>query len=154
MSDVRRAVLADIPFVVEAMAAFHATASPDDLGFPFDRQYVAEILRGLIGSPDGFVVVLDADGKQVGALIAAAHPGVTSPALQATELAWWVQPEHRGTWASVRMVREYERWARERGCRSLHLSNMHVLKGSSVERFYDRMGYRAIQTDFVKMLSV
>lgn len=105
----------------------------------------------MIEQPSGLVLVMEGgSGKPIGMLVALAHPGITSPALQATELAWWVEPDHRGSREAMTLLSEYEAWARAQGCVSITLSNIHHQKGDAVQRIYEHMGYRMLESSFAK----
>ena len=60
----------------------------------------------------------------------------------AVELAWWVDPEHRGL-AGVRLLQTFEQLARERGLRYVAMSDL-VLNGSEqspASRILGHFGY-------------
>lgn len=67
----------------------------------------------------------------------------------ATELAWWVDPEHRGGPAGIRLLEAFERWAGDAGANVVCLSDM-VMDGVDVGALLGRRGYRLIERSHVK----
>lgn len=67
----------------------------------------------------------------------------------ASEAAWWVEPERRGALAGPQMLGYAEQWARGRGLGSI---KMVAPTQSTVGRFYERLGYQALETAYVKAL--
>lgn len=67
----------------------------------------------------------------------------------ADELVWWVEPEHRHGTIGPRLLVAGEAWAREK---LLPVVKMVAPAGSQVGAFYQRMGYTAVETAFIKVL--
>lgn len=65
------------------------------------------------------------------------------------ELVWWVEPTRRGLRAGPALLAFAEGWAKSRG---LHLIKVVAPIGTRVGRYYDRRGYRPVETAYVKML--
>jgi hypothetical protein len=82
------------------------------------------------------------------ALIAYEHP-LTGRRV-GEELAWWVEPEHRGGTAAGRLERHMLRWSVQN---QLHMVKMVAPSGSSVGDFYDKRGYQALETHWIKVLA-
>lgn len=154
MNKVRRADLSDLDDLVRMAKNFYDAYAGLRTGVGFDPVYVRTLLTGLVRDPNiGLVLITDVDGAPVGMFVAMAHPGVTSHALQATEMAWWVEPEHRGPRLSLHMVRQFEAWASERGCALATLSCIQPFKGNQVRKLYQRMGFRGLEESFAKRLA-
>jgi GNAT superfamily N-acetyltransferase len=86
------------------------------------------------GSPVGMVGVLVYDhpltGKTVG-----------------SELIWWVEPSARSTRAGVKLLKASEEWAKERGALSMQFMSWH----GRLKEFYERLGYRELETVYEKV---
>lgn len=95
-------------------------------------------------------VVEQGDPYLVGFIGLAALPHPLSGELYADEQVWWVEPEHRHGLIGPRLMQAAEAWARQQGCRSVKMVAPH---GSSVGEYYSRMGYRPVETAFVKFLT-
>jgi len=102
----------------------------------------------LVGSVGGIIdmnmsLVADDGDRIVGFLFGIVGPLWFAQHIQvAVELAWWVDPEHRGL-AGVRLLQTFEQRARERGLRYVAMSDL-VLNGSErspAARILGHFGY-------------
>jgi len=66
------------------------------------------------------------------------------------ELAWWVDPKHRGT-AGPRLLKQLEQWASERGAVILSLSQLDTL-GTDLQPMMSRRGYTKAESTYYKKL--
>ena len=68
----------------------------------------------------------------------------------AVEVLWWADPDFRGT-AALRLHKDFEEWARAKGCR---LASMSAIAGDDrLAGFYERSGYYPFETNFLKELA-
>lgn len=72
--------------------------------------------------------------------------------LVAAELAWWVDPEYRGTKGSMELVLAYEAWAKKIGCKHVTMSLLPSLTNPKVEGYYERLGYVKTEISYLKEL--
>lgn len=146
----RYGTLEDIPALMALGEAFFC-----ELGYPdddLDRDGIPQVLHDLIISPAGFVLVSEMDSRITGALLGLAHTPVFGRRLQASELGWWVAPDHRGSRDAVRMLAEFEAWARQRQCARVVLSRLMNMRPHAVGRLYERLGYAERESSFAKAL--
>lgn len=74
--------------------------------------------------------------------------------LVATELFWYVAPEHRGKPDSIRLVLEAEQWAKRTGCKAMRLGLVYRQQNAEpLSNFYTRLGYTPLQKSFTKRLN-
>jgi len=85
----------------------------------------------------------------VGMLAGIIAPHPMHGEMHADEVAWWVEPEHRGGRAAYRMLRSFEEWARQNGA---IVVKMVAPTGSAVGGFYQRLGYSPVECMFAKRL--
>lgn len=143
---VRRALPSDKMSVLAMAKAFHAAAG---LPFPFSAPHADAIFRASIENDDRLCLVLDLDGRICGTLAAEAGPHQFGSFKMASEIIWWIEPQYRGRHA-ITMVREFELWARQKGCHFAHLVG---LGGEPVTgRLYQRQGYAPVERHFLKQL--
>jgi GNAT superfamily N-acetyltransferase len=76
-----------------------------------------------------------------------AHP--VSGERVASELCWWVEPEHRNGSAAVRLLHAAETWAREQGAVVFQM----VAPNQRVEDFYQAMGYDRVEVAYQKRVA-
>ena len=106
------------------------------------REASAATLVNMIESPD--MLLLVEEHGVIGAILFK-HP--FSGELVVSETFWWVDPEHRG--AGIRLMREAERWAMERGARKMQMGEP---AGSEMAKFYERAGYAPIEATYQREL--
>lgn len=66
----------------------------------------------------------------------------------AKETVWYIAPKARGR-SALQMLDAYEAWAQEQGCTMIGMAS---LASNDVSKIYDRRGYAAAETHFVKAL--
>lgn len=101
----------------------------------------------------GRIWVAEIDGVVCGFLAGMVGPFWFQPGQRyALEIAWWMQPESRGRPEGVRLLFEFERWAKEQQVACICMSDI-VIKGeSAAERILQRLGYQVTERTFVKGL--
>jgi GNAT superfamily N-acetyltransferase len=90
------------------------------------------------------------EGKLVGILGFFMWPDINDGELVATEAFWYVKEGHRGN--GVRLLLDYEKLARERGCKRIGMVHLSALKADKLSALYERMGYVPTETHFFKEL--
>lgn len=147
----RLGVLDDVPTLVKFARNFHQ-ASPYNT-MKFDRVKGEKFLRDIISGNkmDGVVIVALQNEKPTGFIVGVAHEPVFSSVKIAMELGWWIEPEARGSRASLLIYSAYEDWARRVGC---HYVQGAYLPGVSppLDEFYKKRGYRQVESSFLKTL--
>jgi len=147
----RLATLEDIPVCMRFARNFHR-ASPYNT-MKFDTIKGEKVLRDIISGNqmDSIIILALHDDKPVGFIVGVANEPVFSSVKIATELGWWVDPEHRGSRASLLIYSAYEDWARRVGC---HYVQGAYLPGVSppLDEFYKKRGYRQVESSFIKTL--
>lgn len=130
---IRRATADDILGVVDMVEALRlAVGGP----IPVDRAHTAQTLAALLGSPDGAVWVSGG-----GFLAASIQRSVISPVPVAAEHGW-----HATDGSGLRLLRTFERWAREKGAAFITLST--GPGGPDLER----VGYRRAEQAWVRAI--
>lgn len=146
---VRDACAADIPALVDMGMQFAAYQS---LTVEVDPYVLDETIRQLIANDDAVVLVAshhghDPHGVLVGMEVALWFAPDTRVA---SELAWWVNPSHRGGSAGVRLIRAFERWAKARGIAHVCMSDIQTNDSASAGPLIERRGYRLTERSYIK----
>jgi GNAT superfamily N-acetyltransferase len=104
------------------------------------------IAERLIDVDEGALLVSDRDGALTGmiGLFVFRHP--ISDEVFATELFWWVEPEHRGQ--GIRLLRRAEAWAADKGAKALQM----IAPTPQVARVYAALGYAHIEDSYQREL--
>ena len=103
---VRHATPFDIPSLINLLREYRSQTPLQFLNEANDEVYIAQMLTEII-SGKGIALVAE-NGGVFGMLLANIHPSQWSPKhLLLTELAYWVNPEHRGGTAGYRLLAMY-----------------------------------------------
>lgn len=93
------------------------------------------------------------DGDLIGVCGGLVAPDVCTGKPRATELFWWLEPEHRKGGLALRLMHAFEGWASEEDCEAVTFAFIHGTGREEVlDRWYRRRGYRPLETHYVKVL--
>ncbi|MEE9984238.1 GNAT family N-acetyltransferase [Agrobacterium pusense] len=141
--EVRFAIAEDRDRVVALLRESHEAAG---FTFPFQAAYADRLFQQHMLSPMACVLV--AGDRPEGVLMACAFEHPFGAGRIAKETVWFVTPGARGRGALI-MLDAYEAWARSVDCVS---AGMASLVTNDVSSLYERRGYSAVETHFMKPL--
>jgi hypothetical protein len=141
--DVRFATAEDRDRVVALLRESHEAAG---FTFPFQAAYADRLFQQHLASDKACVLVTGNPAQ--GVLMAVAYDHPFGAGRIAKETVWFVAPAARGRGA-IKMLDAYEIWARSVGCVS---AGMASLATNDVSSLYERRGYSAVETHFMKPL--
>jgi L-amino acid N-acyltransferase YncA len=146
---IREATPIDLPQLLNMLRKYREQTPLDFLSEADNATYITQMLCEIMAGR-GVVLVAEDDGL-VGMLIAGIHPSRWSPAhLLLTELAWWVEPEHRGGTTGHRLLKRYieaGQKMKEQG----RICNFFISKMSnSPDLDYGRFGFRYLEQFWVQ----
>lgn len=99
----------------------------------------------------GVIIVAELEHRVVGMIaVVGPFPHLLDGRLYAEEAGWWVEPEHRGGTVGPRLMHHMEGWCVQN---RVYMVKMLAPADSDVGRFYDKCGYRAVETAWVKVFS-
>jgi GNAT superfamily N-acetyltransferase len=99
----------------------------------------------------GRIWVAEIDGVVCGFLAAIRQPIWFMPSKSvALETIWWMEEAHRGRPEGVRLLLEFERWAKDQEVCAICVSDIIVEGGSAAERILLKLGYSPNERMFVK----
>ena len=58
----------------------------------------------------------------------------------AQEMAWWVSEECRDGLTSIKLLKSFEGWAKNKGAHIIVMGSLDILSGDRVNRFYEKKG--------------
>lgn len=119
---------------------------------PFCAETTAKYFKMAL---DGFgcMSVAEKEGKLVGFIVGLVSPSlVNENYLVGTELAWWMEPEHRKGSAGIRLLRHIEKSAKEIGCILWSMMCLEEQAPEKIEKMYLSEGYKKTERTFTKIL--
>ena len=142
------------------------TATPDDVfdililakefskeapkSHKWDKEKTELFLLSAFKNDNMEIFVIDVDGEIEGALVGILYELYMSHTAQATELAWFVSKDYRGKPSSIRLIKAFEKWAKDRGASQVGMGDIEGI--SNLENLYNRLGYEKSETVYLKEL--
>lgn len=138
----------DLPDLISFAKNFHQASPYRTMKFSLEK--TREGYRNIIrtGGLNSVILVAHRDDKPIGMIVAMCASPVWSNDLMAMEVAWWIEPKHRGTRHSLLLLEAYEAWAKRVGCQITQLA--YLEEDMKLNEFYKRRGYRRVETSFIK----
>jgi GNAT superfamily N-acetyltransferase len=140
---IRLATSADVPRLVEMGQRFRRETTYSQ-HLAENPEQMEKLLEQLMSS-DG-VLVSEREGVLVGMIGYIVYSHFLSGDTVAGEVFWWVEPEARGD--GLRLLREAERRAKERGARHLQM----IAPTAQVAHVYERLGFTYVESTYQKTL--
>lgn len=138
---IRDATREDLEAIVELGEEFFSE-SPFYCELGYSPEKIAGLALRLIESPDGFVRVVDRDGRLRGGMMGVAQEHWASDAVIASELVLFVQPGARGSVLAGQLVGEFLAWGRARGCVRCVAGSSSGVNPELCAKLYERLGFK------------
>lgn len=145
---IRLATIEDVPRIVELGRRFLQEGPyKDELA---DKPKEAtKFAANMLTNPKGSVLVAEQDGVLVGVIAFITMPHWFSGEVTATEMIWYVEPEHRAGGVAMRLM-----WASESLAKSLGATRMAFTAPTpQVGELYTRFGYKMVEIAYQRSLS-
>jgi len=94
----------------------------------------------------------DKHGTIQGAIAFSVYDDIYTGEKTATEMWWFVLPEHRVGATAMRLLREFERNAKERGCKRACMVHLIAINSDTLSALYRRLDYKHIESCYAKTL--
>ena len=147
---IRQANKFDMDSIVRMLKAYRDKAPTQFLRDSSNQEHIEKLLTNIFAGA-GFVLVAEKDEAIVGMVIAAQHPNIWNPDIaQISEIAFWVDEEHRGGKTAHRLLHSYiqqcEELKQENRIHFFSLSKMH----NSPDLSYDKFGFEKLEETWIK----
>ncbi len=149
--EIRRGRTGDVERLVELGAKFWEFTRysiMDDMKYSKEsvRQLLIELLTG-----SGYILVVEEDGEIQGFGLMVYYPLIWNRDVRCTgELAYYLEPEMRGTGAGIKLLKDLEKVAKRKKIRYIAMISMD--HSMDVGPLYERLGYTRTETTYTKAL--
>jgi GNAT superfamily N-acetyltransferase len=116
----------------------------------WNKEKTEQFILSALQNTNMTIFVIDVGGEIEGALVGLLSELYMSYTVQATELAWFVSKDYRGKPASLRLIKAFEKWAKEGGATQIGMGDIEGI--TSLENLYNRLGYERAETVYLKEL--
>jgi hypothetical protein len=133
----------DVPKIIEMLWNYHDHGNLPDLEITSDES-AKKILTTIIAGA-GIALVSEQKGELTGMLLAMCTPYMWDHSrFVMTEIAYWVEEEHRGSTAGYRLMKEYLRLCDEmKDSGRIQFCTMSQMEGQDLN--YSRFGFKPIE---------
>ena len=122
-------------------------------GAELDEDSFLSSLGFMGSSPNTAMFVAEDEGRLVGAAGVFAEPLFFNHGIVAAqERFWWVDEDHRGGVAAIKLYRAIESWARECGAKLLFMVALDDARLGKIKSAYTKLGFAPAEQAFVKEL--
>lgn len=138
----------DVPAILDMLRNYREKTPLAFLAEADNEVYITRMLHELMAGR-GLVLVAQTD-QLIGMLIAVISPSLWSPQhLILTEMAYWVEPEFRGSSAGYRLLAEYQRKGADLKAQGRVCNFMISKMVNSPDLQYDKFGFRKLEEFWV-----
>lgn len=138
----------DIPSIIEMSREFWVHTIYDE---PMQDDAVEAMTRKCID--DNLCLVFDVNGNAEGFICGVKGVLLANfDVMTGTELAWWVNEEHRDSGGGIQLLRSIEKRAKEEGIKYWSMAYMQSSMPESIKKVYDAMGYEINESLYTKVL--
>ena len=131
----------DLDLIVDMAKKF---ASSTSFSKHTDETYIKSLVTEFItGDTDNKVCLIY---DNIGMLGGVKTPFMFGPVQVATEIAWWVDPEHRKNGVGEALIEAFEYWAKKVGCDLITM----VCLEKDLGKYYESRGYKLYEYGYVK----
>ena len=114
----------------------------------FNPEHFKARWTAFISNGYGVIFVIEKNEEVVGCLGALKYSDPNNGKIMATEMFWFVLPEHRGK--GTLLLDAFEIWAHREGCQSLIMVYLTDSMPEKVKNIYENRGFRPMEVHYVK----
>ena len=123
---------------------------------PFDVEQTAKsVVNYVINNDNGFgILAYTDDGKAVGMLCGSITPYVFSLGGVASDFAWYVLPEYRGSRSALKMLNMFTDWSRKQGASELYMGVTTNIAAERTGKLLQKRGFDHVGGNYRVRLNV
>ena len=137
----------DLYDVLHLCKKFYKKAKFEDLG-KLNQEKTLQYLVSLLHNPETLCKVVEDDGEIEGFAAFALVESPFSDSIIGYELFFWLNTKNPFT--AKKIIKEYEEWAKEKGCIAVRFGSIHSLEDEKFISFITRQGFHKKETFFIK----
>ncbi len=113
----------------------------------WDKDKTEAMLKMCIENDMTTILVMEHGDEVVGGIVGVIQPLFMSHTVVASELAWFVDPDHRGRGA-LKLVKAFEGWAKDGGADYVTMADIRGI--ADLSKLYERLGYELTEAAYSK----
>ena len=149
----RKAEIADLPEILVMVHSFYIESEQEKIIGAFDAESMAALIYRMTAGEDGVILLCIQDGEYLGMLAGQIAPNYIKPSvITAIELVWWVHPDKRGTSLSIKLIKKFEAWAKEKGATHISVCSLQSSEPEKVDKLYTKLNYAHQESVYIKVI--
>lgn len=134
----------DVPAIVRLTKQFHEECWPT---LPFDPIYFSNTAAQIIDADAGIILLHRTGNRITGYLTGWLSPYPAAQMVQANELFWFCEKEHRSTGA-IRLLHHYIAWAKANEAKVIYAGAI----GNRANGVYAKLGFTQVETHWARVV--
>lgn len=148
---IRRGTAEDGAAIAALVREFYNSTYYAEAGVKFSPRTFSALLAFLLSGNNGIVAVAEEGDAIVGFILMAVFPfPFNNKVLAASELAYYVTPEHREGGVGHSLLSKAEQVAKQMGAKFVTMVALESGTPAAASTVYERLGYRKNETSFTK----
>lgn len=142
----------DTPRFVELCHNFHKNSPFKDL--VFDGEKVAALAKRIVSGDklDSIIITMADEVDLQGFIVGVVSETPFGQEKVALEMAWWVEPEHRGSRKSYELLLAYKEWAKKVGCTVIQTGFLEGYSPEILDKVYTKMGMVKHERSYMEVI--
>ena len=150
MIEYREARITDLESLLRLCVMFHGESRWVD--YELCLKKLSSFIVSFIEDSDRVVFVVDRDGVLVGCIFGELTSMFWSNDLSVYDRMWYVEPNHRGTLAGVRLLKSLINWSRARGAKEFFVGHSSGIARERLDLLLRRLGLDSVATLYGRVL--
>lgn len=143
--NIRKAVEDD---VLDCLILFKQFHKESKLPYSWDAKKTQALFLQTLPMKEIETFVAEIDGDVVGFIVCQVMEPLFSSDKVSTDIAWFVNKDHRNTSAGFRLMKAYEDWAVDHGIKFIGMA--YLERVSDLSKYYEKKGYVKAETHYMK----
>ena len=143
--NIRKAVEDDLLDCLMLFKQFHKESK---LPYSWDAKKTQALFLQTLPMEEIETFVAEIDGDVVGFIVCQVMEPLFSSDKVSTDIAWFVNKDHRNTSAGFRLMKAYEEWAVDHGIKFIGMA--YLERVSDLSKYYEKKGYVKAETHYMK----
>lgn len=143
--NIRKAVEDDVLDCLMLFKQFHKESK---LPYSWDAKKTQALFLQTLPMKEIETFVAEIDGDVVGFIVCQVMEPLFSSDKVSTDIAWFVNKDHRNTSAGFRLMKAYEDWAVDHGIKFIGMA--YLERVSDLSKYYEKKGYVKAETHYMK----
>ena len=114
----------------------------------WNLQKTNDFLISAINNDNMIIFISEKDGEITGAIVCIVTEMYMSNTVIASDLAWFVSKNLRGTPTSIKLLKTFEQWGKSKGANYIGMADIEGI--GNLSKLYSRLGYSVTETTYLK----